>query len=89
MGKQFVFDTCAFIHLEPYIIRLVLLSGAASKGKSLKKITHKIFTVFCTNQQINRRNQQKYKFLVAHLSLNKLVFVRFPLYAKGLLRKRS
>jgi hypothetical protein len=36
MGKQFVFDTCAFIHLEPYIIRLVLLSGAASKGKSLK-----------------------------------------------------
>ena len=34
MGKQFVFDTCAFIHLEPYIIRLVLLSGAASKGKS-------------------------------------------------------
>jgi hypothetical protein len=35
MGKQFVFDTCAFIHLEPYIIRLVLLSGAASKGKSL------------------------------------------------------
>ena len=30
-----VWYTCAFIHLEPYIIRLVLLSGAASKGKSL------------------------------------------------------
>ena len=40
MRKQFVFDTCAFIHLEPYVIRLVLLSGAASKGKSLNSVFH-------------------------------------------------
>ena len=31
-----VWYTCAFIHPEPYITRLVLLSGAVSKGKSLK-----------------------------------------------------
>ena len=63
MGKQFVFDTCAFIHLEPYIIRLVLLSGAASKGKSLREDSSflvgrvQVYVYTCTGKKQQQQNK--------------------------------